>query len=106
MTQLLNGGRVSQYPAEHGADFVKNITQLYLKKNNTVGLLYDTISISEKEDRDMKSVKTFTCDTLIDAVIRKYGFESRQALMFARLVESTNDKRTIITMYNKLITNK
>ena len=54
----------------------------------------------------MKSVKTFTCDILIDAVIRKYGFESRQALMFARLVESTNDKRTIITMYNKLITNK
>ena len=54
----------------------------------------------------MKSVKTFTCDTLIDAVIRKYGFESRQALMFARLVESTDDKRTIITMYNKLITNK
>ena len=85
---------------------MKNITQLYLKKNNTVGLLYDIISVSEKEDRDMKSVKTFTCDTLIDAVIRKYGFESRQALMFARLVEATNDKRIIITMYNKLITNK
>lgn len=54
----------------------------------------------------MKSVRTFTYDTLIDAVVKKYGFEARQTLMFVRLVESTNDKTAIIRLYNKLITNK
>ena len=54
----------------------------------------------------MKSAKVFTYDRLIDRVVRQYGFESRQALMFTRLVESTNDNKAIMMMYNKLITNK
>lgn len=54
----------------------------------------------------MKFAKMFTYDTLLDKVIQLYGFESRQTLMFARLVESSNDKRAIMMMYNKLITNK
>ena len=54
----------------------------------------------------MKTVKMFTYDTLLDKVIAKYGFEARQTLMFARLIESSDDKRAIMMMYNKLITNK
>ena len=51
----------------------------------------------------MKSVKTFKYDKFIEAVIKKYGFEGRQTLMFIRLIESTNDSTRVIMMYNKLM---
>ena len=60
----------------------------------------------KKEDRKMKSVKTFKYDKFIEAVIKKYGFEGRQTLMFVRLIESTNDSTRVIMMYNKLMQTK
>lgn len=60
----------------------------------------------KKEDRKMKSVKTFKYDKFIEAVINKYGFEGRQTLMFVRLIESTNDSTKVIMMYNKLMQTK
>lgn len=59
-----------------------------------------------KEDLKMKSVNTFKYDKFIEAVIKKYGFESRQTLMFVRLVELTNDSTKVIMMYNKLMQTK
>lgn len=54
----------------------------------------------------MRQVTSSFYNKLIDNVVRRYGHESKQALMFARLVESTNDKMMIMIMYNKLINNK
>ena len=54
----------------------------------------------------MKSANTFKYDKFIEAVIKKYGFESRQTLMFVRLVELTNDSTRVIMMYNKLMQTK
>ena len=44
----------------------------------------------------MKSANTFKYDKFIEAVIKKYGFESRQTLMFVRLVELTNDSTKVM----------
>lgn len=54
----------------------------------------------------MKKANTFKYDRFIDAVIRKYGFEARQTLMFVRLVESTTDSKRVMMMYNKLMQTK
>lgn len=54
----------------------------------------------------MKSANTFKYDKFIEAVINKYGFEGRQTLMFVRLIESTNDSKRVIMMYNKLMQTK
>ena len=54
----------------------------------------------------MKSVKTFRYDKLINAIVNKYGFNSYQAVMFSRLVESASDDRRVMMMYNKLIQTK
>ena len=54
----------------------------------------------------MKSVKTFKYDKFIEVIIQKYGFTSYQTLMFIRLVESTNDSKKVMMMYNKLIQTK
>lgn len=54
----------------------------------------------------MKTANTFKYDKFIDAVIRKYGFEARQTLMFVRLIESTTDSKRVMMMYNKLIQTK
>ena len=48
----------------------------------------------------------FPKDRFIDAVIRKYGFEARQTLMFVRLIESTTDSKRVMMMYNKLMQTK
>lgn len=54
----------------------------------------------------MKNVKTFRYDKLINAIVNKYGFNSYQAVMFSRLVESASDDRRVMMMYNKLIQTK
>ena len=54
----------------------------------------------------MKSAKTYKYDRFIDAVVRKYGFESYQARVFARLIESEVDSKRVMMMYNKLIQTK
>jgi len=54
----------------------------------------------------MKSEKTFRYDRFINAIIKKYGFESYQAVMFTRLVESATDDKRVMMMYNKLIQTK
>lgn len=67
----------------------------------------DTINVERtKEDQTMKSVKTFRYDRLINAIVNKYGFNSYQAVMFSRLVESASDDRRVMMMYNKLIQTK
>ena len=59
-----------------------------------------------KGELKMKSVKTFKYDKFIEVIIQKYGFASYQTLMFIRLVESTNDSKKVMMMYNKLIQTK
>lgn len=54
----------------------------------------------------MKNVNTFKYDRFIDAIIRKYGFESSKTLMFVRLIESTTDSKRVMMMYNKLMQTK
>ena len=55
----------------------------------------------------MKAVTKPFYEKLINEVAHRYGLESKQALMFARLVESNeSNKMMIMITYNKLINKK
>ena len=44
-------------------------------------------------------------DKMLNDIIRKYGFEAKRTLVFARLCESCENEHIIKQMYNKYITN-
>lgn len=42
---------------------------------------------------------------MLNEVIKKYGFEAKQTLVFARLCETCKNEHIVKAMYNKYITN-
>ena len=54
----------------------------------------------------MKSAKMFTYDTLIHHLSVLYGFESGRTQTFVKAVKANHNKRELMQLYHKLITNK
>lgn len=54
----------------------------------------------------MKSAKVFTYDKLIHNLSTLYGFESGRTQTFVKAVKENNNKRELMQLYHKLITNK
>lgn len=52
-----------------------------------------------------KKSLTVMKEKMVNDLIRKYGFEDKRVLTFARVCESCENRHIINKMYNKYITN-